>query len=310
MKLVSYRLKDKEVPLRVGMVMDDMVIDLQEAYLAKYPSQGEEVDVLFPSEPTSFFKLGEPAIQVAKKLYTYVKGNADRIAAGQYSRHDVYLGTPIPEPSKIICVGRNYVEHAQEMKSDIPEYPVLFAKFANALIGPEDNIEKTPYTEKLDYEVELTIVIGKEASKVKKEDAYDYIAGYTIGNDISARDLQKRTPQWLQGKSIDRSTPVGPWVVTTDEVGDPGKLDVRCYVNGELRQSSNTEKFIFDVPFLIEFISNLITLKPGDLIMTGTPDGVAFGMETPKFLKDGDVVSLEIEKLGRMENRVRQAINE
>jgi acylpyruvate hydrolase len=310
MKLVSYRLKDKEVPLRVGIVVDESIIDLQETYLAKHPSQRDEVDQLIPSDPTSFFKLGEPAIQVAKEVYTYVKEGSEQGVVEHYSRNDVYLGTPIPEPSKIICVGRNYVEHAQEMKSDIPEYPVLFAKFANALIGPEDDIEKTPYTEKLDYEVELTIIIGKEASKVNKEDAYDYIAGYTIGNDISARDLQKRTPQWLQGKSVDRSTPIGPWVVTSDEVGDPGKLDVRCYVNGELRQSSNTEKFIFDVPFLIEFISNLITLKPGDLIMTGTPDGVAFGMESPKFLQDDDVVTLEIEKLGRMENRVRQATNE
>ncbi|WP_042143261.1 fumarylacetoacetate hydrolase family protein [Paucisalibacillus sp. EB02] len=304
MKLVSYRLKDKEVPLRVGMVVDENIVDLQEAYRRQHPIQQEEIEQLIPSDPTLFFKLGDPAIQAAKEIYTsYVKENW-QVEVEQFTRNEVYLGPPIPEPSKIICVGRNYVEHAQEMKSDIPEYPVLFAKFSNALIGPEDYIEKTPFTEKLDYEVELTVVIGKEASKVKKEVAYEYIAGYTIGNDISARDLQKRTPQWLQGKTIDRSTPIGPWVVTTDEVGDPGKLDVRCYVNGELRQSSNTEKFIFDVSFLIEFISNLITLKPGDIIMTGTPDGVAFGMEAPKFLQEGDVVALEIEKIGYMENHV------
>lgn len=124
---------------------------------------------------------------------------------------------------------------------------------------------------------------------------------------MSARDLQKRTPQWLQGKTVDRSTPIGPWIVTPDEVGDPGKLDITCYVNGEVRQSSNTEKFIFDIPYLIEFISHLITLNPGDIIMTGTPDGVAFGMETPKFLQDGDIVRLEISKIGHMENRVKQA---
>ncbi|WP_026907930.1 fumarylacetoacetate hydrolase family protein [Paucisalibacillus globulus] len=306
MKLVSYRMKDKEGTQRVGVIINESVVDLQEAYRIHNQEWEEELDRILPADPTAFFKIGKPVLEKAKEVYTYLAEN--KLANVQrMSRDEVILGTPIPEPSKIICVGRNYVEHAQEMKSDIPEYPVLFAKFANALIGPEDAIEKTPLTEKLDYEVELTVVIGKEASQVKKEEALDYIAGYTIGNDISARDLQKRTPQWLQGKSVDKSTPVGPWVVTADEISDPGKLDVRCYVNGELRQSSNTEKFIFDVPFLVEFISNLITLKPGDIIMTGTPNGVAFGMESPIFLRDGDVVALEIENIGRMENRVRNS---
>jgi acylpyruvate hydrolase len=306
MKLVSYRMKDKEGTQRVGVFINESVVDLQEAYRIHNQEWEEELDRILPADPTAFFKIGKPVLEKAKEVYTYLEEN--KLANVQrMSRDEVILGTPIPEPSKIICVGRNYVEHAQEMKSDIPEYPVLFAKFANALIGPEDAIEKTPLTEKLDYEVELTVVIGKEASQVKKEEALDYIAGYTIGNDISARDLQKRTPQWLQGKSVDKSTPVGPWVVTADEISDPGKLDVRCYVNGELRQSSNTEKFIFDVPFLVEFISNLITLKPGDIIMTGTPNGVAFGMESPIFLHDGDVVALEIENIGRMENRVKNS---
>src|SRR5699024_10804952 len=142
------------------------------------------------------------------------------------------------------------------------------------LIGPEEEIQKTALTEKLDYEVELTIVIGREATEIKREDALNYVAGYTIGNDTTARDLQKRTPQWLQGKAIDRTTPIGPWVVTPDEIGDPANLSIRSFVNGEKRQESNTSKLIFDIPYLIEFISNLITLEPGDLIMTGTPDGV------------------------------------
>ncbi len=161
-----------------------------------------------------------------------------------YSREEVRLLTPVPEPSKIICIGKNYADHAAEMKSDVPEYPVLFAKFANSLIGPEDVIEKSPKTSQLDYEVELTAVIGKEASRVKRENALKYIAGYTIGNDISARDLQTRTPEWLQGKTLDRSTPVGPWIVTADEVGDPGDLTIQSQVNGNVRQSSSTSKLI------------------------------------------------------------------
>ncbi|GIO26658.1 fumarylacetoacetate hydrolase family protein [Ornithinibacillus bavariensis] len=304
MRLVSYRLKNQDVPLRVGAVVENNIVDVQEIYHRyRKEKNGEELDILIPEDPTSFFRLGHPAIECVQEAYTYcLANNWDGVDI--LPRDIVYLGTLIPEPSKIICVGRNYVDHAVEMNSDVPEYPVLFAKFANALIGPDDAIHKTRLTEKLDYEVELTIVIGKTASRVKKEDAYDYIAGYTIGNDISARDLQKRTPQWLQGKTIDRSTPIGPWMVTSDEIGDPSNLAIRCYVNGDERQSSNTKKLIYDIPFLIEFISNLITLQPGDLIMTGTPDGVALGMESPKFLQDGDIVTVEIENIGRMDNQV------
>ncbi|WP_369403454.1 fumarylacetoacetate hydrolase family protein [Gracilibacillus boraciitolerans] len=182
--------------------------------------------------------------------------------------------------------------------------PVLFSKFNNALIGPEDEIYKSDATEKLDYEVELAVVIGAKASKVKKEDALDYIAGYTIGNDISARDLQKRTPQWLQGKSLDHTTPIGPWIVTTSEINDPGNLSIKSYVNGEPRQSSNTKQLIFDVQYLIEFISNLMTLDPGDIILTGTPGGVGMAMNPPKFLEADDLVTLEIDKIGKLENKV------
>ncbi|MBS3679038.1 fumarylacetoacetate hydrolase family protein [Ornithinibacillus massiliensis] len=308
MKLVSYRLINEETPLRVGIVLENGdIVDAQQVYeMYQQKESQSKLETSLPSDPTIFFKQGLPLIEKVKEAYGYAKDNRFE-KVKRYERREVYLGPVISEPSKIICVGRNYVEHAQEMKSEIPEYPVLFAKFANSLIGADDAIEKTSFTDKLDYEVELTVVIGKEAAKVKREDALDYIAGYTIGNDVSARDLQKRTPQWLQGKTVDRSTPIGPWIVTPDEVGDPGKLDITCYVNGEVRQSSNTEKFIFDIPYLIEFISHLITLNPGDIIMTGTPDGVAFGMETPKFLQDGDIVRLEISKIGHMENRVKQA---
>src|SRR5699024_5483285 len=180
------------------------------------------------------------------------------------------------------------------------------SKFPNALIGPEDNIHKSKQTDKLDYEVELTIVIGKEASQVKQEDAYDYIAGYTIGNDTTARDIQKRTLQWLQGKTMDHTSPFGPWVVLKEDIPAPDQLEVRTFVNDELRQQSNTNKLIFDIPFLIEFISGLITLQPGDMIMTGTPEGVGAGMNPPTFLEDGDIVRLEIDQIGSLVNTVVQ----
>ncbi|HLR14737.1 MAG TPA: fumarylacetoacetate hydrolase family protein [Bacillota bacterium] len=310
MKLVHYQLKDATGESRIGWIEESKVYDLQESFRLYALSQrkftdADNVEALLPANPTTFFKGGCEMIARAKEAYTYVlKEHKDVVFA--YDRTDVILKTPIPEPQKVICVGRNYKEHAEEMKGEIPEIPVLFSKFPNALIGPEDNIHKSKQTDKLDYEVELTIVIGKEASQVKQEDAYDYIAGYTIGNDTTARDIQKRTLQWLQGKTMDHTSPFGPWVVLKEDIPAPDQLEVRTFVNDELRQQSNTNKLIFDIPFLIEFISGLITLQPGDMIMTGTPEGVGAGMNPPTFLEDGDIVRLEIDQIGSLVNTVVQ----
>lgn len=305
MKLVSYKLKKEMDPWRIGCMVEDRILDLQGAYLKQIGGIGDSIiDADFPADPDTFYSFGEAMLEKARECLRYVQNARDSFEELLHERESAIIGAPVPNPSKIICVGKNYAEHAAEMDSDVPDHPVLFAKFTNALIGPEDPIEKSPATEKLDYEVELTIVIGKPASKVKRAEAYDYIAGYTIGNDTSARDLQKRTQQWLQGKTLDRTTPIGPWVVTADELVDPSNLSIRSFVNGEERQSSNTSKLIFDIPYLVEFISNLITLNPGDIIMTGTPDGVGFAMKPPQFLNDGDVVTLEIEGIGTMENKV------
>lgn len=306
MRLVSYKRKENQSFFRMGFMQNGKVVDLQESYRSLLLSKNDidkvsTIDEILPSDPAAFYAIGQAAFDKAQEAYSFLQGKDVNFT---YDRDDVTLGTPIPEPKKVICIGRNYVEHAAEMESDIPEFPVLFTKYATTLIGPEDDIEKTPFTQKLDYEVELTIVIGKTAREVSKEDAFDYIAGYTIGNDTTARDLQKRTVQWLQGKAIDRTSPIGPWVVTPDEVKDPTNLDVRTFVNGEKRQESNTSKLIFDIPHLIEFISHLVTLEPGDLIMTGTPDGVGVAMDPPQFLQTGDVVTLEIENIGKLENKV------
>lgn len=304
MKIISYREKDSEHLWRIGSLHEEVVFDLQDAYLKMLATKSEKTDeAAFPSDPTSFFKGGNEQIAVAEAAYAYASEHQEDVKT--YARSDVKLGTPIPNPGKVICVGRNYREHALEMKGEIPEIPVLFGKFSNALIGPEDAIEKPSMTKKLDYEAELTLVIGKEASKVSQADALNYIAGYTIGNDTTARDLQKRTPQWLQGKSIDRTTPIGPWVIPASLVKDPGNLDIKAFVNGEERQSSNTEKFIFDIPYLIEFISSIIRLEPGDIIMTGTPDGVGTAMNPPQYLQAGDTVTIEIENIGTLENKVK-----
>ncbi|CDQ39090.1 MULTISPECIES: fumarylacetoacetate hydrolase family protein [Virgibacillus] len=306
MKLVNYQLKELDES-RVGCLINDQVLDLQDAYKQYLISVHEEksVDQLeqeLPSNPQHFFTRGIPAIEKAQKALNY---NLEQEAIElRMNREELRLETPVPSPSKIICIGKNYADHVEEMKGDIPEFPVLFAKYDNALIGPEAYIEKPAFTKELDYEVELAVVIGKEASKVLKDEAFQYIAGYTIGNDTTARDLQKRTPQWLQGKTLDRSTPIGPCIVTTDEITDPANLQIKSFVNGEERQSSNTSNLIFDIPFLIQFISRLITLKPGDIIMTGTPNGVGFARNPAQFLQDGDVVGVEVEQIGHMENKV------
>jgi acylpyruvate hydrolase len=192
------------------------------------------------------------------------------------------------------------------MKREIPEFPVVFAKFANTVVGPEDDIPFFPVSEQLDYEAEFAFVIGKRARNVSQEEALEYVAGYTIVNDVTYRDIQRRTLQWLQGKTVEGSAPMGPWLVTTDELTDPSGLEVVLEVNGEVRQHTNTANLVFTVPFLVEFLSNLMTLEPGDVILTGTPGGVGTAMNPPTYLKEGDVVKIAIDKIGTLENKVKK----
>ena len=173
------------------------------------------------------------------------------------------------------------------------------------LLGPEDDIPHYPISDQLDYEAEFTFVIGKQARNVSEEDALDYVAGYTITNDVTYRDIQRRTIQWLQGKTVDGSAPMGPYLVTSDELQNPSGLDVVLKVNGEVRQKTNTANLVFSVQKLVAFLSNLMTLEPGDVVLTGTPGGVGVAMNPPQFLKDGDVVRIEIDQIGVLENKVK-----
>lgn len=209
----------------------------------------------------------------------------------------------VTRPGKIICVGLNYAEHAKESNLAVPTSPVLFSKFNNSLAAHQEAIPLPDDAVKIDYEAELVLVIGKQASRVTKEAALSHVFGYTIGNDLSARDLQFRTSQWLLGKSPDHFAPIGPCLVTADEI-DPGSLDIGCTVNGVVRQASNTRHMIFDCATLISYISQYITLLPGDIIFTGTPDGVILGEpeERQQWLKAGDEVVITIEKLGSLVN--------
>ena len=226
---------------------------------------------------------------------------------------DIKLCSLIINPVKdILCLGLNYKDHVEETNRsfnanyELPKYPIYFSKRVNKSIGINDKI--TNYqgvSNELDYEVELAVIIGKEGINIKKEDAYDYVFGYTIMNDVSARDLQQRHGgQWFRGKSIDSFTPLGPCIVYKDEINPPIELDVLSKVNGEVRQSSNTKHFIFDIPTIISDLSAGMTLKPGDIIATGTPSGVGMGFKPPKYLKSGDKVECTIEKIGTLVNIV------
>lgn len=214
-------------------------------------------------------------------------------------------GPCVTRPNKIICVGLNYRKHAEETNAPIPVYPILFNKFNNTLTGHLKPIAVPEATQKLDYEAELVVVIGKKAKNVAKENALEHVFGYACVNDLSARDLQLRTHQWLLGKTCDDFSPLGPYLVTADEVGNPNALAIRAIVNGEVRQNSNTSDMIFYVDEIVSYISRHMTLVPGDIILTGTPEGVVLGLppERQVYLRPGDEVTIEIEKLGSLTNR-------
>lgn len=217
---------------------------------------------------------------------------------------------PIPRPSKIVCVGLNYKDHAAEAGLKIPDFPLLFAKWPNALIGPGDPIEIPAITNQVDYEAELGVVIGSRARRVSRADALNVVAGFICVNDVSARDLQFADGQWTRGKSLDTFCPIGPELVPVGKVKDPQSLGIRCLLDGVLMQDSTTADMVFSVADLIAFISEAITLEPGDLIATGTPAGVGFKKVPPVYLHQGSEISVEIDQLGKLTNPIRSSGNQ
>lgn len=308
MKLLTY--SENNHSHRLGILVDEnTIIDPQQAYIEQLTQQGQKrareiASALLPSDPVEFIANGDVALQKAKEAVDFALGHSEETSA-IYKRDSVKIGAPVLKPNKIICVGLNYKNHIIEMKRDFPAHPVIFAKFSTAIAGPNDSFPlHSDLTKKLDYEAELAFVIGKEGKNIKAEDALDYVYGYTVANDITARDMQKRTIQWLQGKTLDKSLPLGPVLVTKDEISNPHALDISLTVNGEIRQKSNTEQLLFNVNHLVEFLSGICTLEPGDIVCTGTPGGV--GEAQNKFLQDGDVVKVEISGIGAIETIIKE----
>ena len=251
-----------------------------------------------PADMLGFLEAGSPARELAERVVSAAppeRGIALRT---------VTLKAPIPRPGKILCVGQNYLAHAAEANAGASPYPIIFSKHANAVIGPGEPIVVPPETSEPDYEGELAVVIGKRARRVPEADALDYVAGYVPFNDVSARDWQGRTSQWLMGKTFDTFAPMGPALVTADEIDDVQDLVVRTVIDGEVLQEASTNLMIFPVANLIAYITQVITLEPGDVIATGTPAGIGAARKPPRWLRNGDVVRVEIERVGTLENPV------
>ncbi len=258
--------------------------------------------------------IGESVVDLAPAGFSSVLGaieNTDlwqtkvkRLATGgkRLSLSSVKLLAPIPTPRKLICVGLNYLDHAKETNSEVPKVATIFNKFATTVIGPEQDVVLPKVSNQVDYEAELAFVIGKGGRHIAAEDWQEHVFGYTIVNDISARDYQKATSQWLMGKTFDTFAPMGPSIVTADEIPDPHNLKISLRLNGKTMQDSNTKELIFKIPELIAFLSSVFTLEPGDIVSTGTPAGVGFSRKPPIFLKPGDEMVVSIEHIGELKN--------
>jgi 2-keto-4-pentenoate hydratase/2-oxohepta-3-ene-1,7-dioic acid hydratase in catechol pathway len=217
---------------------------------------------------------------------------------------DVKLLAPIPRPPKFICVGLNYRDHAREAGLEIPSIPTIFSKFSNVVIGPDEPIVLPRISQRPDYEAEFAFIIGPGGRNIPASRAFEHVFGYTIVNDVSARDYQMATSQWLMGKTFDTFAPMGPWIVTKEEIPDPHVLDMSLEIGGEVLQKSNTRELVFGIPALIEFISSVVTLEPGDVVSTGTPAGVGFARRPPRYLKAGDEVVIRVQGIGELRNPV------
>ena len=267
-----------------------------------------------PNNTLAWFDMDGEWFQTAHKTAQTVvrddKALADAKEKGWLiASRDAYWFAPVPRPGKLICIGLNYKDHAAESKMAIPEKPVVFSKFSTSVIAPGEPVVLPPQSKQVDYEAELAVVIGRRAKNVSADRAYDYVLGYTAINDVSARDFQFADGQWQRGKSCDTFAPMGQTIITTDAIPDPHKLSIKLVLNGQTMQDSNTDQLIFGVPRLIEFLSETITLEPGDVIATGTPAGVGFARNPPVFLKAGDQMEVLIEGMGGLGNPVVEETN-
>ncbi len=294
MRLVTF-LKNKVT--RIGVLLDNQIVDLTLA-CREYKAP------VLPKNMREFLELGNSGLSRIKKILQAIESNLKKSKKPKslITLKTAHLCPPVTNPEKIICIGQNYIDHCREQNVEPPIRPIIFAKFNTALNGPYDVVRVPTVSDKIDYEAELAFVIGKQGKHIAKEKALDYVAGYMVLNDITARDIQKSDGQWVRGKTSDTFAPCGPSLVTKDEIPNPHDLKISLKLNGTIMQDSNTSNLIFNIPYLIWFISQNITLKPGDIISTGTPPGVGFARKPPVFLKAGDVIETTVASIGTLVN--------
>jgi len=257
--------------------------------------QGDALVELDVPDVGALLRSGSDALERAQ--------GAEHVTGAEYELDGADFAPVVLDPGKIVCVGVNYADHIAEMGRDAPEFPTLFAKFTDALIGARDAIVLPAVSDMVDWEVELAVIIGRDVRHASPDEAADAIAGFTVANDISMRDFQNRTLQWLQGKTFEHATPVGPWMVTPDELGGPAPdLELTCEVDGVVRQQSRTSQLVFGPAAVVAYLSDIVTLRPGDLVLTGTPGGVGHAMDPPVYLRAGQVVRTAIEGIGELVN--------
>ena len=291
MRLGQYHTTDAERPWVGLTTADDAVVNL--------PQAGAAAGIDIPATTTDLLAAWNWQEKVSLAA-EYARDTGTGLYAGE-ARDSLTRLAPVTNPEKVVCVGLNYRDHAEEGDNPSPDEPVLFSKFPTTVAGPDDTVSWDPeLTQKVDYEAELVAVIGKEARRVDPDEAMSHVAGFLAGNDVSARDLQHGDGQWVRGKSLDSFAPIGPELVTTDAIGDPHDLDIFTEVNGKRLQASSTSNLIFGIDDLISFCSQAFTLKPGDLLFTGTPPGVGVYREPPVLLEDGDTVTVGIEDVGEL----------
>lgn len=293
MKIALYRYKGEE---GYGVIADKSVIDL--------PALARRFKEKLPDAVEGFVAAGESALRTAESLLKKADGSNFEDITTPLS--EVTLLAPLLAPPKIICLGLNYRDHAAETAAAIPKEPIIFMKPRTTIIGPNEKIVKPSFVKELDYEGELAVVIGKKAKNVAASEAKSYMFGYTIFNDVSAREIQFGDKQWTRGKSFDTFAPIGPCITTKAQLPDTSNLKIHTWVNGELRQDGSTRNMVFNVEQIVHHLSRVMTLEPNDIIATGTPAGVAMAMKCPKWLKNGDVVKIEIEGIGILENIVEE----
>ena len=309
MKIVRFS-QNGHAPRLGCLVGGDRVMDLAASAASYLAGRGVTrapaiADALFPQSTRGFLEGGAASQDTLAAMLEAVKGG--KLAAVTAPLASVRLHAPIADPGKFICIGLNYTDHAAETNNPAPKQPPIFPKWANSILDPGEPILRPRGEKTLDWEVELGVVIGRTARHVSKEQALDYVYGYTIINDASARDFQFHTTQWGAGKIGDTLAPVGPYIADRAEIPDPHVLDLKTWVNGTLMQNGNTKNFIFDIRYIINYLTSIMTLSPGDLIATGTPAGVGFSRKPQVTLQPGDRVKLEITGLGTLENPVKDA---